>query len=31
MIPMMKLIVLLPGDSWAKTKDMTKRFGFEGW
>ncbi len=25
------LIVLLPGDPWAKTKDMKKRFGFEGW
>jgi predicted nucleotidyltransferase component of viral defense system len=26
-----ELIVLLPGDPWAKTKDMKKRFGFEGW
>jgi predicted nucleotidyltransferase component of viral defense system len=25
-----ELIVLLPGDAWAKTKDMKKRFGFEG-
>jgi hypothetical protein len=26
-----ELIVLMPGDPWAKTKDMKKRFGFEGW
>jgi hypothetical protein len=25
-----ELIVLLPGDPWAKTKDMKKRFGIEG-
>jgi predicted nucleotidyltransferase component of viral defense system len=26
-----ELIVLLPGDPWAKTKDMKNRFGFDGW